>query len=202
MSLRKKTLIIITATLAGLLGALYLVSRTVLLGSFARLEEQDTRRNVDLVLSALTDDLAALDRNCRDSATWDKTYAFIESGSPEFIKSDIGYGHFSNLAQRRLNLLLYVHASGRIVFGEVFDLKAEKEAPLSPDLREHLLAEGTLFRHTGPESGVVGIVLLPEGPMLVVSRPIVTTQGAGPVRGSLVMGRYLDSAEVGVLSGK
>jgi CheY-like chemotaxis protein len=202
MTLRSKALIIIGATLAGLLGVLYLVSRMVLLGSFAKLEEQDTRRNVDRVLSALADDLATLDHNCKDSATWDKSYAFIESGNPEFIRSDIGYGPFSNLAQRRLNLLLYIDASGRIVFGEGFDLKAQKEEPIPKGLRKHLLTNGTLLRHTTPESGVAGIVLIAEGPMLVASRPILTTQGQGPIRGSLLMGRYLDLAEVERLSQK
>ena len=108
MTLRTKTLIIIGVTLAGFLVALYSVSRIVLLGSFAKLEEQDARRNVDRVRSALADELATLDHICRDSATWDKTYAFIQNGDPEFIKSDIGYGRFSTLAQRRQNLLLYI----------------------------------------------------------------------------------------------
>ena len=200
MTLRTKTLIIIGVTLAGFLVALYSVSRIVLLGSFAKLEEQDARRNVDRVRSALADELATLDHICRDSATWDKTYAFIQNGDPEFIKSDVGYGRFSTLAQRRQNLLLYIGASGQIVFGEGFDLTAQKETPIPEGLREYLLPGGTLLRHTSPESGVAGIVLLPAGPMLVSSRPILTTQGQGPIRGSLVMGRYLDSAEVASLS--
>ena len=32
--------------------------------------------------------------------------------------------------------------------------------------------------------------------MLVASRPVLTTAGKGPIRGSLIMGRYLDAAEV------
>jgi PAS domain S-box-containing protein len=202
MTLRTKTLMIIGMTLAGFMGALYIVSRMVILGGFAKLEEQDARRNVDRVRSALADDLATMDRICRDSATWDKTYAFIENGDPEFIRSDIGFGRFSTLAQRRQNLLLYVNASGRIVFGEGYDLTTLKEKPIPEGLREHLHTGGVLLRHTSRENGAAGIVLLPEGPMMVASRPILTTQGQGPIRGSLLMGRYLDSAEIGSLSEK
>ncbi|MGD0223779.1 MAG: CHASE4 domain-containing protein [Terriglobia bacterium] len=202
ITLRTRTLMIIGMTLAGFVGALYIVSRIVLLGSFAKLEEQDVRRNVDRVRSSLDDELATLDHICRDSATWDKTCAFIEDGNPEFIRSDIGYGRFSTLAERRLNFLLYANASGRIVFGEGFDLPAQKETPVPGGLHEYLLAGGTLLRHTSPERGVAGIVLLPEGPMLVASRPVLTAQGEGPIRGSLLMGRYLDSAEIESLSEK
>ena len=46
------------------------------------------------------------------------------------------------------------------------------------------------------DSAVKGIVLLPEGPMLVASRPILTSEDQGPIRGSLIMGRYLGSEEI------
>jgi len=202
MTLRTKTLIIIGMALAGFLGTLYIVSRIVILRSFAKLEQQDARRNVDRVRSALADELATMDHLCRDSATWDKAYAFIEDGDPQFIRSDIGYGRFSTLAQRRQNLLLYINASGRIVFGEGFDLRAQKETPIPEGLRSHLLPGGTLLRSSSPESGVAGILLLPEGPMLVSSWPIVTSQGQGPIHGSLLVGRYLDAEEVASLSDK
>ncbi len=202
MTLRVKTLIIIGAMLAGSLGALYIVSRIVLLGSFAKLEEQETRRNVDRVRSALADELSTLDHLCRDSATWDKAYAFIENGDPDFIRSDVGYGRFSTLSQRGQTLLLYIHSSGRIVFGEGFDLRTQKETPIPEGLHAHLLPGGTLLRHSTPESGVAGILLIPEGPILLASRPIVTTDGQGPIRGSLLVGRSLDSTEIARLSEK
>jgi len=51
MTLRKKTLIMIGVTLVGLIVILYAISQIILLGSFAKLEEQNTRRNVDPKLS-------------------------------------------------------------------------------------------------------------------------------------------------------
>jgi len=41
-----------------------------------------------------------------------------------------------------------------------------------------------------------GIILLPEGPMLVASRPILTSEEEGPIRGTMIMGRYLNPARV------
>ena len=36
--------------------------------------------------------------------------------------------------------------------------------------------------------------------MLISSKPILTSQGVGPIRGALVAGRYLDSEELDSLS--
>ena len=43
---------------------------------------------------------------------------------------------------------------------------------------------------------VRGLVMLPGGPMLIASRPILTSEEQGPINGALIMGRYLDLTEV------
>ena len=43
-------------------------------------------------------------------------------------------------------------------------------------------------------------MLLPSGPVLITSRPIVTTKSTGPIRGTLVFGRNLDAAGIAKLS--
>jgi signal transduction histidine kinase len=172
--------------------ALYATSRVVLLGSFAELEEREAQRNVERVLSAVTDDVSGIDQACRNAATWDEAYAFMQNASSDFVKSQIGYGAFSDLAVRRLNVEVYADSSGRIVFGEGFDLAIQKELPIPEGLRDHILAGSRLLA----EGGASGIVWLPQGPMLVASRPVLTSAGKGPIRGSLIMGRYLDAVEV------
>jgi PAS domain S-box-containing protein len=202
MSLRGKTLLILGVMLASLLGVLYVASRIILLGGLARLEERDARQHTGRVLSALEDDLAVIDYNCRDSATWDRTYQFIQTGDPEFIREDIGSGASGNLALRRLNLLLYLDTQGRLVFGEAFDLTRLHEKPIPPALLDHLSHYAALTHRSSAPRGVAGVILLPDGPMLVASRPILTTQAQGPVRGSEIMGRYLDALEIQSLGQK
>jgi signal transduction histidine kinase len=53
-----------------------------------------------------------------------------------------------------------------------------------------------------PKDKINGILLLPSGPVLVASRPIVHTNYRGPARGALVTVRVLDGAEMGRLSKK
>lgn len=193
MRLRNRTLSIIGLTLAGLIVILYGTSRVILLGGFARLEEHDVRRNVGRALSALSDRLASLGAVVEDWATWDDTYDFMEDKSTKYIASNLGDLTFSNLG---LNVMLYIDTSGRIVFGKGFDLNEGKAIPIPRGLQEYIVPNGLTQFRSNATGTATGIAVLPEGPMLLAARPILTTKGKGPARGTLVMGRYFDSAVV------
>ncbi len=196
MTIRKKTLLIIGLTLFGLAVALSVSARFVLLRSFAELEQREVKKNVERALSAIEDELATLDQNCRASSMWDKLYAFMQDEDQDFIKVEIGQGLTSDPAARRLNVVAYVQPSGKIVFGEGFDLNRQVETPFPDSIRQHLGSSGPLVNHASADSSVKGLLLLDEGPMIIVSRPILTTNGEGPIRGALIRGRYLDSDEL------
>ena len=197
MTLRKKTLVIIGATFIGLVVILYLVSRSILIGSFAELEEQDTHQNVERVLTALSGDVSILDATVGDWASWDDTYAFIKDTNTDYIETNLVDGTFAEL---RLSFMLFVDTNGRITFGKAFDLHNEEEIPVPQSLQEHLAANDLLIRHPDTESCIAGLVLLPEGPLLIASRPILTSEDEGPIRGALLMGRYLDATEINRLA--
>ena len=196
MGMRKRTLITIGATFASLVLMLYFISRIILMESFTELEERYVHRDVERAQSALSNELADLDTLLFDWSAWDDTYTFIEDANEEYIESNLVDETFTGY---RLNLILFVNSSGQIVFGKGFDLYSEEQMPVSPSLQEHL-TEDALLRHPDVESSVTGIVLLPEGPLLVASRPILTSEEEGPIRGTMLMGRYLTPREVELLA--
>ncbi len=198
MKLRKKTLAIISAMLVGAICILYLTSQTILMNSFDELEKQESSRDVERTLSVLFDQLSALDAVTYDWAAWDETYEFIEDNNPEYIEANIVDSTFTGL---RINLLLFINSSNQIHLSKAFDLQDEEEVPLPQSLHEYLSDNALLLRHLDTESSITGIILLTEGPMLVTSRPILTSDDEGPIRGTLIMGRYLDSAEIERLAG-
>ncbi len=197
MTLRRKTLLIIGLALVAVVAAVYAASTLILMGGFANVEEQDTRQNVNRALAALSDDLAELMRSNRDYAAWDDTYAFIEDGNEAYVENNLADSTFSNL---RLNLIVFVNISGRVVYGKGFDLDNEVEVVVPDSLYQHLTASSPLLQLSDPNSGLTGIVLLPEGPILISSWPIVTSANEGPIRGALLFGRYLSSAEINRLA--
>jgi len=197
MMLRKKVPLVVGITLGLSIIVFYVLARLILLESYARLDKQKTYLNVERVLSALADDISALNSEVGDWAAWDDTYAFIEGGADDYVRRNLPYATFAEL---RLSLVLFIHSSGRVVFGRGFDLRSNHEMPVPGSLQEHLSPDSLVLSHGDTESSIAGIILLPEGPLLFASRPILTSGREGPLRGTLIMGRFLDSLELERLS--
>jgi signal transduction histidine kinase len=193
MGVRQKTLLITGLTLAGLIVILYVTSRVILLRSFAELEARYVRNNVKRALNAFFDDLLTLKQTAEDNAEWDDTYDFIADGKPDYVKSNYPDETFAIM---KINFLFLVDTSGAIVFGRGLDLVSNKEIPIPPNLLAQLSKDSLLVRDALAGKSISGILPLPEGSLLTASNPILTTDSQGPVRGAMIMGRYLDAAQI------
>jgi sensor domain CHASE-containing protein len=197
MILPKKTLLAIAIVFTGLIGGLYAISSTILLNSLRQAEEQYTRAAVAGVSSVFSQTEEDFDARLADWAAWDDSYAFVQDANKEFIKSNLIPESLVNL---KINLALYIQPSGKIVFGTGFDRTYNKKTAIPTALKSQLFPQSPLLRHPNPKSSLGGIVLLPEGPMIISSRPIVTAQGKGPIRGTLIFGRLLNASEIARMS--
>ncbi|OCQ92427.1 histidine kinase [Oscillatoriales cyanobacterium USR001] len=190
MKLREKTLLIIAITLAGLTSVLYITSSNILLGSLKKAEEQETRQVVKGVLSVFAQTEDDFNARFADWSAWDDTYTFIEDANKEYIESNLVAEGLGNL---KVNLAVYINTSGKIVFGTGLDRKKLEIIPMPEALKPHLTLNSILLQHPNFKSIHSGIILLPSGPMLVTSQPIVNTQRTSPIRGTLIFGRNLDA---------
>jgi len=193
MTLRRKTLLIIAGTFYGVIILLFFISRNILLESYADLERQSVYRDVERVQASYSQELASLETTTADWAAWDDTYAFITDRNEGYIRSNLTDSTFVELG---LNLMLYIDSSGKIVISKAFDLGKEKEMPLPPSIASYLVDHDYLVAHQDTESRHTGTIALPEGPMMLSSQPILTSEDEGPIRGTLIMGRYLDAAKI------
>jgi diguanylate cyclase (GGDEF)-like protein/PAS domain S-box-containing protein len=198
MTLYKKTLTIVGLTFVGLIVALYAVSRVIVLGSFAQQEEQDTRQNVERVQSALADNLSALSGTTQDWAWWDDTYAYIQDTNEGYSRSNLSAD--APFVSNRLNLMVFIHSSGKVVFARAYDYRNRQQLPIPDDLQRHITSGSLLLRHEGAGEGMKGLLSLREGAMLVAAEPILTSERERPARGTLIFGRYLDTEEIARLS--
>lgn len=208
MTLRTRTLALIGVTLAALVGLLYGVSRQIVHGGFrqverdlfegfGRIEDEDARRNVQRVTDALASQLENLSVKASDWAMWDDTYQFVVDHNRAYVESNLTD---EALGVLKINLLVILDGKGNQVFGRAFDLDKGGRAPLPAGLAGHLRPGGRLLAHRDPEGVVAGLLNLPEGPLMVVSRPIVTSEGEGPIRGTFLFGRFVDAALVDQLA--
>ena len=193
MKLREKTLTIAGITLVGLIIILYVTSQVIIKSSFLKLEEEYTRENVERVLNAVSDSILTMNSTASDWAAWDDTYAFVEDRNWEYIENNLMDATLVNL---RLNIMMFVNSSGGVVFKKAVDLDEETEVGFPESLDNHIFVNSYLLTHKDTGDFITGIILLPEGPLLIASQPILTSYDEGPIRGSLILGRYLNSAEI------
>lgn len=198
MQLRGKTLLIIGLTLVSLIIILYTSSRLILLDGFVSLEHQSVTQNVQRLVNTVNDQLATLRSLTADWGHWDDTYLFMQGENATFIEDNLMVETYTNLG---LNLMAFIDTSAEMVYSRAVSLETLEEVAIPADLTTHLKADSPLLQHTDDQqSSVTGIIMLDDGPMLIASRPILTSQKEGPAQGTLVMGRFLDATAVQALS--
>ncbi len=204
MSLRRKTLLIIGSTLIGLMVVIYAFSQTITMNGFLHLEENTVKRNIDRAINGLNDEMDVIYSTNQDWSNWTDTYNFVDDLNANYRDGNTHDGIFQSY---NLNVMLFVNTKGEIAFGKGYDLDKEQEMPVPTSLDPYLKPDGILLNHIDAsgeldKAGTKGILLLPEGPMMIVSSPILTTEKEGPTHGSIVWGRYLDAKEIQAIADK
>ena len=192
MSLRQKTLLILVLTLVGLYLLLYVLARRTVLDRFAQLEHQEIRQDLDRVAHTIANEYDLLSTIARDDSQWDEAYRFVSRPDRYWGENNFPNDTFAAL---RLNLLIYMNSIDEPVHAREFDEQAGEQRPASDEIINRVLPLSRLARTT-ENKGVGGIVLMPDGPMLVTAWPLLNSTGHGPPHGALLMGRRLDAAEL------
>lgn len=192
MSMRVKTLAILAVLAAAVVVANGLAERAIILPKFLALQRDEAGRNLRRVESALHRDLEQLGRSTRDYAEWDDACRFVEQPSQEFVRSNLAPNIFSTF---RLNLIHIYDADRRLVWGQTRDFTDGSPLELAGLGSDGLAGVSALFEHTAPPRSTAGFVDLDGQLLLAASHPIVTSEGRGPVRGTVVFGRLLSEAD-------
>ena len=203
MTLRIKTLGIVTVTLVALILVLIISNRQIVLGSFSDLEDEDIRRNVQRVEEALAAELNEIDISATDYALDDISPVTLVGllNDQAFAETLDGKNKLADLiAGLNLNTFLVADADGRVLWGRGYDEDTQDLSPVPRGLLPHLTPDNPLLRHPNSETTLTGMVFIPEGPLLVASEHILSTLGEGAILGTVIMGRFLDDAEIQELS--
>ena len=176
----------------------YMVAFPIVLGGFRAIEGKDTAEHARRVVDVLDTEIEALVGATGDWSNWTDTYDFIETADPQFVRDNVETP--TSFVQLRLNAMVFVHRSGRRVFTRVYDKDAKRFVAPPAELMTAAVKPPMRLDPSNSDDSRAGILMLPRGPMLVAVRHILTSEGTGPPRGTLLFGRYLDSAVIGQLS--
>ena len=202
MALKTKVILILCGIFA-LYGAVnFGIHRFIIFPSYLEMEKHDAGENIQRAISAIDREIAHIDSLCHDWSAWDDTYDFIQTVSEEYIDSNLP---FSTFADNELNMIYLVDNTGSVVWGEIYDLETEERISLDVFPGESLPATHPLLSYETEgadlsETFIKGIIKTSAGPLLVSSRPILTSGNNGPPRGHFIMGRLFNEEMIDSLT--
>lgn len=198
MTILRKAFLIISVSLALLTLVLFLLISFIQSENLASRNQADARENASRSLASISYELETLDLITKDYATWDDTYAFALTGFPQsdYVIQNLQGDTFENLG---INLFMVIRADGRVLYANSYDHLNSTHLPTPKDLLAYFASGSAPLKQLDQNGQLSGFVLFPHGPMLVAARPILTSQGDGPSRGYLIMGRFLDQARLDVI---
>ncbi len=201
MSLKSKVILILLSVFI-LYGTVdYGIQVFLILPSFMELERYEAQQNLDRAVSAIQREIEYLDFFCNDWAAWDDTYEFADSLSINYIESNL---LLSTFVKSSINLIYFYDTQGKPIWGKVYDLDTKETLHLPIFLEPGLPKRHSLIPRQSEqiplaETRVSGILMTEQGPMLISSHPILTSNNEGPIQGTLMMGRFLNQSLIASL---
>ncbi len=194
VSLQKRTFAILVLTTLGLIVALGLPLRLLLLDSFLQLEDRAARGHLERANAAIANQLGVLWTVTRDYATWDDTYAFLGGKLPDYPAIN-----FINQTYdfNKLSLVAIYDTKGAVSWSKAYDLRGKRETVTPVEFSDSRVVAALQKANDSAERHVQGIVHTERGPMLVAACAVHTSDGTGATRGTLVLGQMLDPVLVG-----
>lgn len=189
--------VIFGLTFVGTIGALYGVASQVLLHSFLQVEQQRTQDDVQRVLELVASQQTAIFSGLVDYSSWDVTYAYAQGKKPDYTTVDLTDSSFTAL---NIDLAVISDAKNRILYSAVYDPQTASRQPLPASLNTNLTQRSVLQRHIQKNEPRLQFVMLSNRPVLVVSQPILMSEGQGQAAGSMMFGKYLDAGLLQKLS--
>ena len=184
-----KKVLLVTLLIFAVLTAAFTLTHSIQISNILELEHNDTLVNMERIQNAISTQQNYLDYSVQDWACWDDAYKFIEDKNQEFININIQNQTLSGI---KVNVMVFTNNAGTVIFAKSVDIDTGEEKPIPEDLLR-MIRDGKLLTKSENDT-IKGIILLNKDPMFISCHPILTTNYTGPIRGTLIFGRYLDNS--------
>ncbi|NLE05392.1 MAG: hypothetical protein GX638_11420, partial [Crenarchaeota archaeon] len=197
MRIRKKILITISVVSVLVFSITYLIGFKLFLPSFLTLENQETEKRVTQLANVLSKDLSNLNEKASDWSRWDDTYQFVQDHNEEYILANMMNETFDAL---KVNFMIFVDSGGQIVYSKNYDFSKMSYLPDFEDICSAIMIVPDFWNFSHKENEMKGIFFLANESIFLVAKPILTSFSEGPPSGTLIIGKYLNLAELNSLS--
>lgn len=199
MSLKYKVSLLISLLFVVSGAASILVNRFLIMPSFIELERQQADRNVERAVEAINRDLEVLSTNVTAWAWWDESRSYMLGENQAFVERELSA---EPVASAEVSYMGFYRTNGSQLIHRAPAAKDEGSPVLGVLQEPSLPADHPLLQHADLRGDAKGLVQTSLGPMLVASRPILTSSGEGPAAGVLIFGRVFDAAMIKRIAGE
>ncbi len=189
MSIRKKTVVIVTLATITLVMTVFMVSRFILFKDLLYQEQLLLKQESDRMANIISSMADHLDSTCTDWSAWDDAYNFVQDGNHEFIDMNLDA---STLTALDIDFMIFINIDGSIVCNLSMDMQGELIDQPPANLGEYLNSGKILVNNKNSGGALSGIINLNTGPILISCRPILNSDRNSPAAGTLIIGQYLD----------
>lgn len=188
MKLRNKLFFLLLFTIAVYGMVNFAIQKLVIFPSYIALEQESAKKDANRCIQAILREQEHLESFASDWAVWDDTYEFFRNSDQAYIESNL---KFETFLQNNINLLFFVDLSGQVIWGKVWD--TQKKIPLVlENFSPQFSTANYLLAYQDETTVISGILIAGEKPMIIVSRPVLTSEFKGPIQGSFLVGKFID----------
>ena len=192
MSLRWKLLLFVAASAITAIGAVFVTSELIFMRRFQNIENLTAQQQAEAAAADLNNIVLSMNTLNHNLANRADTYNYVlnPSGNSSYIDNNASDGQ---LMTDDINFLFILDSSGKVVFSKGYSFASNLDMPI-PQSMDQYVSNENITQLTVNES-ISGLVLLPEGALMLSSQPILASPGQGPVAGTMIMARLLDATE-------
>ncbi|RLI01594.1 hypothetical protein DRO31_06135 [Candidatus Bathyarchaeota archaeon] len=176
-------LLLMLMTTIGTLGMWTFTNRALELG-FDEMEVHMLEGTVLWGVDDLVDLSLIVDSSAAPIAAWDDMYDYVETPDPGFVEELFPDNVFT---RNEFNLVAIYSETGELIYSKYYDYNTDSEKSTPQILLEPETFE-TLSNQDLTETGVMGLIINNDQPIIVSGRPILDTSESMPSRGILVIG--------------
>jgi len=193
MSLRWKLLLFVAASAIAVIGAVYVTSELIFMRRFQNIENLNAQQQAKAAATDLNNIVLSMNTLNHNLANRADTYDYVmnPASNSGYINNNASDGQ---LMTDNINFLFILDNSGKVIFSKGYSFANNQDMSI-PQTMDQYLTNENLTQLTVNDS-ISGLVLTPEGVLMLSSQPILASPGQGPVGGTMVMARLLDATEV------
>ncbi|MFK7863817.1 MAG: response regulator [Pseudohongiellaceae bacterium] len=189
MSIKQKVIALLAVLACLYLLPTIIIVRAVLLPAFSSIEREFAEQNADRVNQYINSELERVDSFVIDWAQWTETRDYIAGTNPNYIETNLGADAATLI---NVDVIAFFDNDINLIWGGVFDFGNADQLPIENFFELPFGKIPELFGHVDVTSSAAGLFNGPGPTLLLAARPVVDNDLAGPLVGTLVLGRVLD----------